>query len=79
MGPTWGSPGSCRPQVGLKLAPWTLLSGDMNSHWQKYLNTSVVEISQVSIKLMSEEIPLIWISKFWVNASYDELILYLEW
>ena len=27
MGPTWGPPGSCRPQVGPKLAPWTLLSG----------------------------------------------------
>ena len=27
MGPTWGPPGSCRPQMGPKLAPWTLLSG----------------------------------------------------
>ena len=27
MGPTWGPPGSCRPQMGLMLAPWTLLSG----------------------------------------------------
>ena len=27
MGPTWGPPGSCRPQVGPMLAPWTLLSG----------------------------------------------------
>ena len=27
MGPTWGSPGSCRPQMGPMLAPWTLLSG----------------------------------------------------
>ena len=27
MGPTWGSPGSCRPQVGPILAPGTLLSG----------------------------------------------------
>ena len=26
MGPTWGPPGSCRPQVGPMLAPWTLLS-----------------------------------------------------
>ena len=25
--PTWGPPGSCRPQVGLMLAPWILLSG----------------------------------------------------
>ena len=27
MGPTWGPPGSCRPQMGHMLAPWTLLSG----------------------------------------------------
>ena len=27
MGPTWGPPGSCRPQIGPILAPWTLLSG----------------------------------------------------
>ena len=27
MEPTWGPPGSCRPQMGPILAPWTLLSG----------------------------------------------------
>ena len=27
MGPTWGPPGSCRPQMDPMLAPWTLLSG----------------------------------------------------
>ena len=27
MGPTWGSPKPCRPQVGPILTPWTLLSG----------------------------------------------------
>ena len=27
MGPTWGPPGSCRPQMGHMLAPWTLPSG----------------------------------------------------
>ena len=25
-GPTWGPPGSCRPQMGPMLAPWNLLS-----------------------------------------------------
>ena len=29
MGPTWGPPGSCRPQMGPMLAPWTLLSGEL--------------------------------------------------
>ena len=32
MGPTWGPTGSCRPQMGPMLAPWTLLSG-MFRHW----------------------------------------------
>ena len=32
MGPTWGPPGSCRPQVGPMLAPWTLLSGSLCLH-----------------------------------------------
>ena len=27
MGPTWGPPGSCRPQMGSMLVPWTLLWG----------------------------------------------------
>ena len=27
LAPTWGPPGSCRPQMGPMLAPWTLLSG----------------------------------------------------
>ena len=27
MGPTWGPPGSCRPQMGPMLVTWTLLSG----------------------------------------------------
>ena len=28
MAPTWGPPGSCWPQMGPMLAPWTLLSGN---------------------------------------------------
>ena len=31
MEPTWGPPGSCRPQMGPMLAPWTLLSGRPSS------------------------------------------------
>ena len=27
IGPTWSTPGSCRPQVSPRWAPWTLLSG----------------------------------------------------
>ena len=27
MGPTWGPPGSCRPQMGPMLAQWSMISG----------------------------------------------------
>ena len=44
MGPTWGPPGSCLPQMGPMLAPWTLLSGilhhtscDMLHHFTSYI------------------------------------------
>ena len=37
MGPTWGSPGTCRPQMGPMLAPWTLLSG-MSYHQMSWNN-----------------------------------------
>ena len=33
MGPTWGPPGSCPPQVGPMIAPWTLLSGYFPMSW----------------------------------------------
>ena len=33
MGPTWGPPGSCWPQMGPMLAPWTLLSV-LPSQWE---------------------------------------------
>ena len=29
MGPTWGPSGSCQPQMGPMLAPWTLLSMEL--------------------------------------------------
>ena len=41
MGPTWGPPGSCQPQMGPMLVPWTLLSGHVpkDDTWSKYLFT----------------------------------------
>ena len=40
MGPTWGPPGSSRPQMGPMLAPWTLLSGYIIIH-SKLLDSQV--------------------------------------
>ena len=36
-GPTWGPPGSCRPQMGPMLAPKTLLSGEPMQWWASYV------------------------------------------
>ena len=36
MWPTWGPPGSCRPQVGPMLATWTLLSGILVHQYMPY-------------------------------------------
>ena len=33
MGPIWGWHGSCRPQMGSLLVPWTLLSGMSHHNW----------------------------------------------
>ena len=35
MGPTWGPPGYCRPQMGPMMAPWTLLSGYFLKKWMR--------------------------------------------
>ena len=50
MGPSWGPPGSCRTQMGPILAPWTLLSGNVNgiisrSHLNKCYRQSRAVIS----------------------------------
>ena len=39
MGPTWDPPGSCRPQMGPMLAPWTMLSGYICSKVSLWLVT----------------------------------------
>ena len=47
MGPTWDPPGSCRPQVGPMLAPWTLLSGEftviINLSYRSHMYNIVTE------------------------------------
>ena len=38
MGPTWGPSGSCRPQIGPMLVPWTLLLGNAISATKFFLS-----------------------------------------
>ena len=39
MWPTWGPPGSCRPQVGPMLAPWTWYQGGLRQIRNAYYKT----------------------------------------
>ena len=54
LGPTWCSPGSCRPQMGPILAPWILLSG--------VVYVSVIYSKPYSYKLLINSLYLMWIS-----------------
>ena len=47
MGPTWGPPGSCRPQMGPMLAPRTLLSGVFVVMWRCFISASLLDLSHV--------------------------------
>ena len=49
MGPTWGPPGSCRPQMGPMLALWTLLSGLSSIGPKKHVPCSLVVLLLLSI------------------------------
>ena len=56
MGPTWGPPGSSRPQMGPMLAPWTLLSGSWflrtTTHSQVQTVAIILGIYCIYINLM---------------------------
>ena len=61
MGPTWGLPGSCRPQVGPMLAPWTLPSG--NVIWNaSNLETNTPQVPNFCFLHYSR--PLQWLDHF---------------
>ena len=58
MGPTWGPPGSCRPQMGPMLAPWTLLSrypSCCSERWVWKLHNQIAVTSHIGQ---------------WVNGAY---------
>ena len=61
MGPTWGPPGSCRPQMGPMLAPWILLSGI--AFWQTQMHVTFVQRCRASRSM----------AKWW-RRNYDILV-----
>ena len=67
MGPTWGPPGSCRPQMGPMLAPWTLLSGS-SIIWCKSIFNHEIYIYLFKYKFCHP-----WILQ-WKNVYFSLLI-----
>ena len=60
MGPTWGPPGSCRPQMVPILAPWTLLSGivsEFSNNW-KHVDSLTVATNSLKYKQTSKTIDI---------------------
>ena len=51
MRPTWGQSGSCWPQVGPMLAPWTLLSGTFSSNQKPQMPYSSPTKRRVSVEI----------------------------
>ena len=53
MGSTWGPPGSCRPQMGPMLAPWTLLSETLPLRLTRKLCMQAVKPNGVDMSMVS--------------------------
>ena len=77
MGPTWGPPGSCRPQIDPMMAPWSLLSGTLveNPLVRWILHSAIVGIV-VKIILrfagVADDILSIW---FWKGGLWSNTFL----
>ena len=68
MGPTWGPPGSCRPQMGPILAPWTLLSG--NTWWLVH----VMALVQTGNKSLPEPMAFQFCDSIWHQYDLKHLL-----
>ena len=73
MGPTWGPPGSCRPQMGPMLAPWTLLSGYLFSP-SKFVSNSKM-CKQTVKDMLSNKLTML--SKFKKAFSVQRQVNYV--
>ena len=71
MGPTWRPPGSCWPQMGPMLAPWTLLS--LSSGWDMLIpgwSVYIVQAEQWHSGKCLLFMP--WMKWGWVKGSHTQ-------
>ena len=82
MGPTWGPPGCCRPQMGPMMAPWTLLSGMIS--WFQYEITVTFKSNIPCHGLIATQLyaVVLWLAAYcWYSpvACHDPIPLLLRW
>ena len=82
MGPAWGPPGACWPQMGPTLAPWTLLSGYLSvgslKYWISLLtnlstNVAVPEVALIEGPVLPNDSGSEWTSQcdsHWLRNKY---------
>ena len=75
-GPTWGTPGADRTQVGSMLAPWTLLSGYTNLKTQLFYHWDVLHHAdeyKISNRLYQQNGPCRQVKIHKISISYGLL------
>ena len=76
IGPTWGPPGSCRPQMGPMLASWTLLSGWSCSDWPAvhfYADLCLFGMLRLAVGLTHRHVPRWRVHALWgVELTFAE-------
>ena len=70
-GPIWRPPGSCRPQMGPMLAPWTLLSGSARNLSTHYLTPFLFSTDIMLLVLLPHwKFSLVWYMSLWQPMLY---------
>ena len=59
-GPAWGQPGSCRPQMGPIVAPWTLLSGQRSCWAAGLVDVAIIPTRSNDPKIIVRRAGLLW-------------------
>ena len=73
MGPTWGPPGSCRPQMGPMLAPWTLLSGMTIANAGYTSGDSTINTKRLFTKSVWQK-PWLWLADAKTSAHHSQAL-----
>ena len=77
MGPTWGPPGSCRPQMGPMLAPWILLSGWLRLFFSTNPSSFFLIMPFFMYASLALYLPLTHSRKFATQKKVWQLLMYI--